>query len=114
MAPSADIRVLGTRIERATLWQGRSGRVYELQSESFEKFSVADDNLYLVAKGGHALWVGSTEELVSDPLSRTRFRLALDCADRVFRVRSPSAANERLSTLWDLEGAAPLLTRSAA
>ena len=114
MAPSADIRVLSTPWSRTTLWQGRSGQVYELQIESLENFSVADDNLYLVAKGGHALWVGSTEELVGDPMSRTRFRLALDCADRVFRVRTASTANERLSTIWDLEGAAPLLTRSAA
>ena len=114
MAPSAEIRVLSPGFSRATHWQGRSGRIYELLSENLEHFSVADDHLFLVAKGGHALWVGSTEELVSDPMSRTRFRLALDCADRVFRVRSPGAANERLSTIWDLEGAAPLLTRSAA
>jgi hypothetical protein len=45
-------------------------------------------------------------------MSRTRFRLALDCADRAFRVRSSGAPDERLSTVWDLEGAAPLQSRS--
>ena len=114
MARSAEIRFLNTSHGRAARWQGRSGRVYELLGESLENFSVADDYLYLIAKGGHALWVGSTEELVGDPISRSRFRLALDCADRVFRVCSPGAANERLSIIWDLESAAPLLIRSAA
>ena len=54
------------------------------------------------------LWVGSTGDLVSDPMSRSRFRLALDCADRVFRVKSRGAEGERYSTIWDLEGAEPM------
>jgi hypothetical protein len=112
MAPSAEITVLPSGFGRATHWQGRSGRVYDLLSENLEHFSVAGEDLFLVAKGGHALWVGSSEDLVSDPMSRTRFRLALDCADRAFRVRSSGAPNERLSTVWDLEGAAPLQSRS--
>jgi hypothetical protein len=75
---------------------------------------MSDAELYLIAKGSHVLWVGSTDELVGDPMSRSRFRLALDCADRVFRLLSPGAAAERLSTIWDLEGAEPLTAAKAA
>jgi hypothetical protein len=97
-----------------TSWQGRSGRAYGVVSENLEHFAMGDAELYLIAKGGHVLWVGSTGELVGDPMSRSRFRLALDCADRVFRLLSPGAAAERLSTIWDLEGAAPLTGARAA
>ncbi|MBU1304265.1 MAG: hypothetical protein KKF33_01935, partial [Alphaproteobacteria bacterium] len=99
---------------RFSHWQGRSGRAYDLVAESVEKFAMGDSELYLIAKGSHVMWVGSTSELVSDPMSRSRFRLALDCADRVFRLLSPSAATERLSTIWDLEGAEPMAEAQAA
>ena len=112
-------KIVSFGFARLSHWQGRSGRSYDLVSENFEHFAMADAELYLVAKGSHALWVGSTAELVSDPLSRSRFRLALDCGDRVFRLLSPGASAERLSTIWDLEGAEPasplpLAERSAA
>ena len=83
-------------------------------SENLDHFAMSDVELYVLAKGSHVLWVGSTGELVGDPMSRSRFRLALDCADRVFRVLSPGAVAERLSTIWDLEGAAPLASARAA
>lgn len=111
--------VLGSKIvahgfNRQASWQGLSGKVYGMVSENLEHFEMADAGLYLIAKGSHVLWVGSTDELVSDPLSRSRFRLALDCADRVFRLVSPDAPAERLSTIWDLEGAVPLVSARAA
>lgn len=99
---------------RPASWQGRSGSVYGVVSENLQHFAMGDAELYLIAKGTHVLWVGSTAELVNDPMSRSRFRLALDCADRVFRLLSPGAAAERLSTIWDLEGAAPLMSAQAA
>ncbi|MFD1254728.1 MULTISPECIES: hypothetical protein [Devosia] len=94
-------------------WHGRSGRDYDLIGESFSDFSMNAGVLYLISKGGNVLWVGSTEDLVSDPMSRTRFRLALDCADRVFRLATDPAEGNRLSTIWDLEGAMPLPETSA-
>jgi hypothetical protein len=111
--------VLGSKIvahgfHRQTSWQGRSGNVYGMVSENLEHFAMADSELYLIAKGSHVLWVGSTDELVGDPMSRSRFRLALDCADRVFHLVSPGAPAERLSTIWDLEGAVPLVSARAA
>lgn len=98
---------------RSISWQGRSGRAYGLVGESLD-FAMGEADLYLIAKGGNVLWVGSTSELVSDPLSRTRFRLALDCATNVFRLASPGTDAERLATIWDLEGAEPLPDAVAA
>jgi hypothetical protein len=107
-------KVVSHNFGRQSHWQGRSGRAYDLASENFEHFSMNDAELYLIAKGGHVLWVGSTSELVCDHVSRSRFRLALDCADRVFRLLTPGADAERLSTIWDLEGAEPLADAQAA
>ena len=110
----SDSKIVAHGFNRQTSWQGRSGNVYGMVSENLEHFAMGDAELYLIAKGNHVLWVGSTSELVGDPLSRSRCRLALDCADRVFRLLSPGAAAERLSTIWDLEGAAPLASARAA
>ncbi|GHA26024.1 hypothetical protein GCM10007989_22170 [Devosia pacifica] len=78
------------------------------------QFSLNSDDLYVIAKGAHVLWVGSSEELVVDPQSRARFRLALDCADRAYRVCDCGSESARLSTIWDLEGAEPENARHAA
>lgn len=114
MTVFSNSRFIQSGLARVVTWTGRSGRAYGLVGESFERFTMTEADLYLVAKGRNALWVGSTSDLVGDPLSRSRFRLALDCADRVFRLVTPSADSERLSTIWDLEGAEPMQERSAA
>ena len=111
---SAENRVVNHSFGRESHWQGRSGRAYDLISENFDHFAMGEAELYLIAKGSHVLWVGSTDELVVDPLSRARFRLAMDCADRVFRLLSSSVSAERLSTIWDLEGAEPMAGAQAA
>lgn len=95
-------------------WMGRSGRLYEVAGENLDQFRMTPSDLYLIAKGGNVLWVGSANDLVGDPLSRARFRLALDCADRVFRLVAPGAESERLGIIWDLEGAEPIQGLSAA
>lgn len=94
-------------------WQGRSGRIYGLSPESLDGFSMNQGELYLIAKGGNALWVGSTDDLISEPMSRARFRLALDCADRVFRLALADEQENRLATIIDIEGAAPLAAHGA-
>lgn len=114
MASEFNSKIVTHGFGRGANWQGRSGRSYDLVSENLEHFAMGEGDLYVIAKGSHVLWVGSTSELVGDPLSRTRFRLALDCADRVFRLLSPGAASERLSTIWDLEGAEPRFDARAA
>ena len=114
MAGYGENRVVIHGFGRQSNWLGRSGRAYDLVSENLDRFAMADAELYLIAKGNHVLWVGSTGELVGDPMSRSRFRLALDCADRVFRLLTPGTAAERLSTIWDLEGAEPMQGMQAA
>ncbi|UXN71648.1 hypothetical protein N8A98_10885 [Devosia neptuniae] len=113
MAGMVEGRIVTRGFSRGTNWQGRSGRSYDLVSENLEHFAMGEAELYIIAKGSHVLWVGSTADLVSDPMSRSRFRLALDCADRVFRLVSPAADSERLSTIWDLEGAEPMAAQAA-
>ena len=49
-----------------------------------------------------------------DPVSRARFRLAMDCADRVFQVEAKADEVERLTIIWDLEAAEPSLGLNAA
>jgi hypothetical protein len=107
-------RIVNYAFGRRSHWQGRSGRTYDLISENLEHFAMGDADLYVIAKGSHILWVGSTDELVGDPISRSRFRLALDCADRALRLLSSGAIAERMNTIWDLEGAEPMAGAQAA
>jgi len=86
-------------------WAGQSGRAYALSSERLDSFAMSETHLYVIAKGQLVLWVGSTQELVADPMSRSRFRLALDCATNVFKLTAP---DNRLAAIWDLEQAVPL------
>ena len=56
--------------------------------------------------------------LAKDPYQRypdaASFRLALDCADRVFHVEGTSDEVERMTVVWDLEGAEPVAGLHAA
>jgi len=103
-----------SRWARTAQWIGRSGRSYHLAAENLDSFTMEEDSLFLLARGSHVLWVGSSGELVADPLSRSRFRLAMSCADRIFSLVALDDAAQRLATIWDLEGAAPQVERSAA
>lgn len=89
-------------------WRGRSGRFYALQPLRLHDFALRDGELYLVTLGNHVLWAGSAHDIVQDSTSRARFRLALDCADRAFLVGVSQDEVERLTTIWDLEGAEPV------
>jgi len=93
---------------RQVNWRGRSGRFYPLMPLRLESFALRETELYLVTLGSHVLWAGSAHDVVHDSTSRARFRLALDCADRAFLVGSSPDEVERLTTIWDLEGAEPV------
>jgi hypothetical protein len=95
-------------------WRGRSGRLYGMEPISFERFILNSGELYLVALREIVLWIGSAEDLISDYQSRSRFRLAMDCADRVFRVDVTTDVVERATVVWDLEGGEPLAELSAS
>lgn len=114
MVPVFEREMLARGQARPVNWRGRSGRFYALAPERIEDFSFRGDDLYLIALGHHVLWVGSAADLVGDPVSRARFRLAMDCADRVFHVETSADEIERLTVLWDLEGAEPSIGLSAA
>lgn len=114
MVPTLDRTLLQHATAHPVNWRGRSGRYYALEARRLDDFSFSDDELYLIALGSHVLWAGGSLDLIEDAVSRARFRLAMDCADRVFRVDATPDAIERLTVLWDLEGAEPVLGLSAA
>lgn len=113
MVPGLDQNSNVAAFPRGVNWKGKSGRAYALLAEKFENFALNDGNLYVVASGSLVLWVGSAHDVINDQQSRARFRLAMDCADRVFRLASPTDEVARMTVIWDLEGAEPA-TLSAA
>lgn len=114
MVPVLDKRLSQPSFSRPVNWRGRSGRFYALSPERLEDFSLRDNELYLIARGSLVLWAGSSEDVIGDPQSRARFRLALTCADRVFHVDAGEDDVERMTIVWDLEGAIPVTGLSAA
>lgn len=114
MVPTLDRNLLDAASPHPVNWRGRSGRFYALEPRPFADFTFNGDELYLVALGAHVLWAGGAMDLVEDAMSRARFRLAMDCADRAFRVEAHPDAIERLTVVWDLEGAEPVLGLNAA
>jgi hypothetical protein len=107
MGTVAETAIRALNGPRQNRWQGRSGHIYGLISENLSSFAMDEAALYVVAKGSHVLWVGSAADLVADPMSRNRFRLALDLGDRAFRLAATPPETERWATIWDLEGAEP-------
>ena len=112
MGPAIDRRML--QQSRPVNWRGRSGRFYALSQERLEDFAFKSNELYLIALGNHVLWAGSSRDVIDDSSSRARFRLALDCPDRVFHVEAGDNEVERMTIVWDLEGAEPVIGLSAA
>lgn len=99
---------------RQVNWRGRSGRFYALTPVRVADFALRNNELFLVALGNLVLWAGSSHDVIHDVASRARFRLALDCADRAFHVATTDDEVERLTTIWDLEGAEPVTGVAAA
>lgn len=95
-------------------WHGPSGRDYLLAVESLDRLSLDDDTVYVIAKGSNVLWAGSQADLIADPSSRARFRLAIDCADRAFRLDGAQIGPEHFEVVCDLEAAEPAGVRHAA
>lgn len=114
MVPVLDRRLSQPLYSRPVNWRGRSGRYYALSPERLEDFSLRGNELYLVARGSLVLWAGSSADVIADPQSRSRFRLALTCADRAFHVEAGDDDVERMTIVWDLEGATPVSGLNAA
>jgi hypothetical protein len=90
---------------RKLAWRGRSGRTYLATPMSVREFMLNNEQLHMVAEGQHVLWVGSARDVIEDAISRARLRLALGSADRAYLVGPAGDEAERLTTIWDLEGA---------
>lgn len=114
MVPVLDKRLSQPAFSRPVNWRGRSGRYYALSPERLETFTLNGNDLYLIARGSLVLWAGSSDDVIRDAQSRSRFRLALTCADRVFQVEAGMDDVERMTIVWDLEGAVPVAGLSAA
>lgn len=114
MGPSLEMRRLQPALARQVTWRGRSGRLYALSPERLDDFALRANELFLVARGSLVLWAGSAGDVIHDSQSRARFRLALDCADRVFHVDAGDDEVERMTVVWDLEGAEPVAGLNAA
>ena len=109
-----DTRIASVPSSRSAYWSGRSGRTYLLDPIRVDSLSLEGTDLYILARGSLVLWAGSSTDVVDDPQSRARFRLALTCADRAFRVADCDDDVARMTIVWDLEGATPALQLSAA
>lgn len=114
MAIGVERRVAASPLPRQINWRGRSGRFYALTPERIDSFQLADDGLFLLARGTLPVWVGSAFDVINDAQSRARFRLALEAADRAFAVDVEADEVSRMTTVWDLEGAEPVSGLSAA
>lgn len=100
--------------QRQVNWRGRSGRFYALTPERLDSFDLTISGLHLLARGTVPMWVGSAHDVIHDADSRSRFRLALEAADRAFLVDAEDDELSRMTVVWDLEGAEPVTGLSAA
>ena len=114
MVPLLDRRMSQPSFSRPVNWRGRSGRYYALTPVPLADFTLEGNGLYLIARGSNVLWAGSGHDVIADAQSRARFRLALATADRAFRVESGEDDVERMTIVWDLEGALPVTGLNAA
>lgn len=114
MTALAERRYAGTAPTRQVNWRGRSGRFYALTPQRLDSFVLGGGSLHLLARGGVPMWVGSDHDVIHDDQSRSRFRLALAAADRVFAVEAGEDELGRMTIVWDLEGAEPVTGLSAA
>jgi hypothetical protein len=114
MMVHAQKRFVAQASPRQVNWRGRSGRFYALSPERLDSFVLSTTGLYLLARGGVPMWVGTAHDVIHDAPSRSRFRLALEAADRAFLVEVDGDDLTRMTIVWDLEGAEPVTGLSAA
>lgn len=114
MRPYVEKRPPQPSLAQRVNWRGRSGRIYALSPAPLHDFALSDNDLFLVARGHLVLWAGFADDVIHDAQSRARFRLALDCADRVFHLEAGDDAVERMTIAWDLGGAEPAAELNAA
>lgn len=105
-------------LSNLVVWQGRSGRHYQLEQQPLAELNMAGHDLYLLSKitndGESVAWVGTSADLINDDQSRRDFLKAVNTADHayVFALGEHEAVPPTL--IWDLEAATLSPERHAA
>jgi hypothetical protein len=89
------------------LWIGQSGQRYRLEPVSFSGFQLRDGEIHVLVAGTDALWAGSADDVVSDPLSRSRFRDAMVKDVAVYRLEPTPDEDMRIMIAWDIANGRP-------
>lgn len=98
-----DINQADKATKHAVNWRGQSGRYYPLVEEQLDSFALEGDDLYLVAKGTKASWIGTALDIIGDQASRAQFREAMITASSVLRFQAPEDDVERMRMICDIE-----------
>ena len=85
-------------------WRGRSGRQYALVRERLENFVLKERDLYIIAEGNDPRWIGTAGDLITNDISRARFKEAVKVASCVLRLPDIHDELIRMSAAWDIEG----------
>ena len=104
MVPETDTKIAGRLSADAVNWRGQSGRYYALFQEHLENFVLKGQDLYVIARGNKAQWIGTAGDIIEDQASRARFRAAVKEASAVLRFSAPGDSVQRMKAKWDLEG----------
>lgn len=111
---SEDSRILshGANEPLRVLWTGRSGRRYVLRAVDIEGFALEEGQLYALVSQGTIRWAGISDDIITDHVSRARFRAALGDDTSIMTLPAPADELARMTLVWDLEGthARPSLT----
>lgn len=87
-----------------TNWRGRSGEFYVMWPEPLDSFVLKGQDIYLLTLGNEVLWLGTSDDIVTDTSSRACFRTALRMASSVLRLPAPGDEIAAMRTRWDIEG----------
>ncbi len=95
-------------------WQGGSGAVHVATSLKVADFVLNDGFIYVLVAAGLPIWVGTAHSLITDSVSRARFRNALARATGAFELVLPVDERQAMGLIADLETGRPFLRLTAA
>jgi hypothetical protein len=100
------------------VWQGRSGRHYQLEQHAVADLNMSGPDLYLLSKitndGEVVAWVGTSADLINDDQSRRDFLKAVNTADNAYVFALGVHETVPPTLIWDLEAATLSPERHAA
>lgn len=108
----------GTDFASLAVWQGRSGRYYQLEQQPLAELNMAGRDLYLLSQitndGETVMWVGTSADLINDDQSRRDFLKAVNTADNAYVYALGEHEMVPPTLIWDLEAATLSPERHAA